>query len=221
LLEGASVQLDVIPFLLDESSMTLELLTRFELIVADAFAMPRIRSIVSTLQEWKDGMRPTLVEVQPEGSDSTVILKEASDGVLVLPQETASIVSKLSLVLFAHRGFARRYQTALEELYLNKTIFQSVSTGITVADATLPGLPLIYVNPAFEVMTGYKFEEIQGNNCRFLQGNDREQPGVALIREALRTQHRAIALLKNYKKDGAHFWNELSLSLPSSTEREC
>jgi diguanylate cyclase (GGDEF)-like protein/PAS domain S-box-containing protein len=212
LLEGASIQLDIVPLLLDESAITLESLARFELIVADSSAMPRIRSIVSTLQEWEDGVRPTLVEVLPEGADNVVTLKESGDGVLVLPQEPASIVSQLSLILFAHRGLARRYQTALEELYLNKTIFQSVSTGITVADATVPGLPLIYVNPAFEVMTGYKFEEIQGNNCRFLQRDDREQPGLALIREALKTQHAVVSLLKNYRKDGTPFWNELSLS---------
>jgi diguanylate cyclase (GGDEF)-like protein/PAS domain S-box-containing protein len=212
LLEGASAQLNTIPILLDESSMTLESLTRFELIVADAFAMPQIRAIVSTLQEWENGVRPTLVEVLSENAERANTLKEAADGVLVLPQDPESIVSKLSLILYAHRGLARRYQTALEELFLNKTIFQSVSTGITVADATLPELPLIYVNPAFEVMTGYKFEEIQGNNCRFLQGNDREQPGLAQIREALRTQSGGVALVKNYRKDGTHFWNELSLS---------
>jgi len=87
-----------------------------------------------------------------------------------------------------------------------------VTTGITVADATLPGMPLVYVNPAFEVMTGYKFEEIQGSNCCFLQGDDREQSGIVLIREALKARRGIVTLLRNYKKDGTHFWNELSLS---------
>jgi diguanylate cyclase (GGDEF)-like protein/PAS domain S-box-containing protein len=100
----------------------------------------------------------------------------------------------------------------LEELYLNKKIFQSVTTGITVADATVPEMPLIYVNPAFEVMTGYAFEDIRGNNCRFLQGDDREQPGIVLIREALNARRGVVTLLKNYRKNGTHFWNELSLS---------
>jgi len=81
-----------------------------------------------------------------------------------------------------------------------------------VADATLPGMPLIYVNPAFEVMTGYRFEEVRGNNCRFLQGNEREQPGLTAVREALIDQKRVVAILRNYKKDGTPFWNELSLS---------
>jgi len=212
MLEAAAVQLDSIPVSLDASSLTLASLARCELIVADALAMPQVRSIVSTLQEWEDGVRPALVEVLPEGADSIVPLKEAADGVLALPPEPALIVSRLSLILFAHRSLARRYQTALEQLYLSRSIFQSVSAGITVADATVPGLPLMYANPAFERITGYKFEEIQGNNCRFLQGNDRDQPGLALIREALRTHRSVVTVLKNYRKDGTYFWNELSIS---------
>ncbi len=46
-----------------------------------------------------------------------------------------------------------------------------MTSGISVVErAMLPGLPLVYVNPAFEVMTGYSLEEVQGRNCRFLQG---------------------------------------------------
>jgi PAS domain S-box-containing protein len=41
--------------------------------------------------------------------------------------------------------------------------------GITIVDASLPDYPLIFVNPAFERMTGYSFEEVNGKNCRFLQ----------------------------------------------------
>ncbi len=215
-LEFASIRLGLAPLLLDDSSLdegttTLELLARLELIVADGSAMPRIHSIVSMLREGDYGVRPALVEVVAQDADIAEVLKEM-DGVLVLPQEPASVVSQLSLILLTRRQLARRYEAALKELRLHRKIFESVSTGITVADATVPELPLIYVNPAFEAMTGYTFEEIQGNNCRFLQGSDREQPGIALIREALKEGRGVVTLLKNYKKDGTRFWNELSLS---------
>lgn len=84
--------------------------------------------------------------------------------------------------------------------------------GITIADATQPDLPLTYVNPAFERMTGYRADEAVGRNCRFLQGDDRQQPGLDEIRQALREGRAARALLRNYRKDGSLFWNELTLA---------
>ena len=100
------------------------------------------------------------------------------DGVVDLPASIASVSAQLSLILYAHRAFARRYQTALEELHLNRRIFRSVTSGISIANAQLPDLPLTYVNPAFEVMTGYSLEEVLGRNCRFLQGPDTSDPPV-------------------------------------------
>jgi two-component system sporulation sensor kinase C len=61
-------------------------------------------------------------------------------------------------------------------------------------------------------MTGYSLEETIGKNCRFLQGADREQPGLTLIREALQEKRETVAIVKNYRKDGSEFWNELSMS---------
>ncbi len=212
LVEGAAIQLDLIPVIFDEVPRTLESLAGLEMIVADVESAVGIRSLLSSRQLWEDRIGTALVAVVPAENVSADSLLEIIDGVLALPQEPASVAARLSIILHAHRALAKRYETALEEIYLHKKIFQSVTSGITVADATLPEMPLIYVNPAFEVMTGYKFEDIQGNNCRFLQGNDREQPGILLIREALVERRGVVALLKNYKKDGTRFWNELSLS---------
>ncbi len=71
---------------------------------------------------------------------------------------------------------------------------------------------LIYVNPAFERMTGYSSEEILYQDCRFLQSGDRDQPSLQLIRETLREGGSCREILRNYRKDGTPFWNELSLS---------
>ena len=71
---------------------------------------------------------------------------------------------------------------------------------------------LIYVNPAFERMTGYTSEEILYQDCRFLQAGDRDQPSLQLIRETLREGGSCREILRNYRKDGTPFWNELSLS---------
>ena len=71
---------------------------------------------------------------------------------------------------------------------------------------------LIYVNPAFERLTGYTSEEILYQDCRFLQSGDRDQEALPLIRDALNREGSCREILRNYRKDGTPFWNELSLS---------
>lgn len=162
-----------------------------------------------------DGVNPALIALSSGDLSQGGFPEEVDlgiDGVITLPQKPTLIAVQMSVILYAHRAFARRYQSVIEELHLNRRIFRSVTSGISVSNAILPDMPLIYVNPAFEVMTGYCLEEVQGKNCRFLQGEDRDQPGLMHIREALREQREVIAILKNYRKDGTPFWNELSLS---------
>lgn len=84
--------------------------------------------------------------------------------------------------------------------------------GITICDATKPDLPLIYVNNAFCELTGYSAKEVIGKNCRFLQNNDRAQSSLRDIKSALLNKQHVRATLRNYKKDGTMFWNELSIS---------
>jgi PAS domain S-box-containing protein len=71
---------------------------------------------------------------------------------------------------------------------------------------------LIYVNPAFERLTGYTSEEILYQDCRFLQAGDREQESLSRLREVIRRGGSCREILRNYRKDGTPFWNELSLS---------
>lgn len=71
---------------------------------------------------------------------------------------------------------------------------------------------LIYVNPAFERLTGYSANDILYRDCRFLQGDDRDQPARARIREAIRNGQPCREVLLNYRKDGTSFWNELSIT---------
>jgi len=105
----------------------------------------------------------------------------------------------------------KQRQTELEPRLLHRAIAAS-SNGITVSDSKLPGAPLIYVNRSFELMTGYSAGEVIGRNCRFLQGTDRNQPALLEVRAALREGRDCEVLLRNYRKDGALFWNELRLS---------
>ncbi|WP_283184453.1 diguanylate cyclase [Pseudomonas svalbardensis] len=84
--------------------------------------------------------------------------------------------------------------------------------GITISDNSMHDNPLIFVNPAFERMTGYSSEEITNINCRYLQNNDREQPELDIIHSAIEKGEYCLVTLRNYRKDGTMFWNELSIS---------
>ncbi len=78
-----------------------------------------------------------------------------------------------------------------------------------MTDPNQPDNPIIYVNPAFEAITGYSASEVIGRNCRFLQGTDRNQPALSELRTAIQEQRECHVVLRNYRKDGSPFWHEL------------
>ncbi|WP_413166613.1 PAS domain S-box protein [Capilliphycus salinus ALCB114379] len=84
--------------------------------------------------------------------------------------------------------------------------------GIVISDARVKENPIIYCNPTFERLTGYSSRDILGRNCRFLQGNDTDPEAVNKIRTCLREAKDCLVTLKNYRKDGTPFWNELAIS---------
>ena len=107
------------------------------------------------------------------------------------------------------RTEARR---AEEELRLKDRALSASASGIVITDPNLPGNPIVYVNPAFTKMTGYATEEAVGRNCRFLQGEDRDQPALEDLRVAIRKGEACRVVLRNHRKDGALFYNELTVS---------
>jgi PAS domain S-box-containing protein len=99
-----------------------------------------------------------------------------------------------------------------ETVKLRDQALNASSVGVVIADARLPDMPLIYVNPAFERITGYSTSEVLGYNCRFLQGNKTSQPAIAQLRAAIKAGEHCTVTLLNYRKDGSPFWNELTIS---------
>jgi PAS domain S-box-containing protein len=90
-------------------------------------------------------------------------------------------------------------------------ILDECVNGVTLADPDLEDAPIIYANKAFERLTGYSQEDIIGLNCRFLQGEDRNQSARFEIAEAMKKNEEVVVTLKNYKKDGTLFHNRLKI----------
>lgn len=98
-----------------------------------------------------------------------------------------------------------------DELNFLLTALNISKAGLTITDCSQPDDPIVYCNKAFETLTGYSREEIIGHNCRFLQGNDDNRLEREIIKNALRTGEECTIEIRNYKKNGSLFWNELHL----------
>ncbi|MBC2656704.1 PAS domain-containing protein [Pseudomonas sp. MSSRFD41] len=96
--------------------------------------------------------------------------------------------------------------------HLLQRMINASNDGIVVAEQEGEDTILIYVNPAFERLTGYSADEVLYQDCRFLQSGDRDQPGLQAVRQALKEGRPCREVLRNYRKDGSHFWNELSIT---------
>ena len=95
---------------------------------------------------------------------------------------------------------------------LLQLVVNASNDGICVAEQEGDDNILIYVNKAFETLTGYKTEDILYQDCRFLQKDDRNQPGLDAIRKAVKESVPCRQVIRNYRKDGTPFWNELSIT---------
>jgi PAS domain S-box-containing protein len=111
----------------------------------------------------------------------------------------------------AHENVTPR-KRAEEALRLRDMAVAASSNGIVITDPSQPDNPITYVNPAFERISGYSAQEVLGRNCRLLQGTDREQPALAELLATLQEGRGCQVVLRNYKKNGTLFWNELSIS---------
>lgn len=88
----------------------------------------------------------------------------------------------------------------------------ATTMSFTVADATAPDQPLVWVNPAFTITTGYALEEVVGRNCRFLQGPGTDPASPAGMRRAIEAGTHVSTTVLNYRRDGSAFWNQVDIS---------
>ncbi len=84
--------------------------------------------------------------------------------------------------------------------------------GVSITDPGQPDNPLVYVNDAFLELTGYSRAEVLGRNCRFLQAPETDAEELGRVGAAVRDGRPVTVELLNARKDGATFWNRLTVS---------
>ena len=160
-------------------------------------------------------LQGAMAEVTQSGYWSGETVQTNRDGTEIRMITTFSLVYDaaeiVSGIVIVNREILKQDALNTQLRLLTKAV-ESSHSAITIADATQPDIPLVYVNPAFERITGYPEREILGKNCRFLQGKDRNQPELDVVRKALRESKPCVVVLRNYRKDGTMFWNELLLT---------
>ncbi|MBL3555274.1 MULTISPECIES: putative bifunctional diguanylate cyclase/phosphodiesterase [Marinobacter] len=175
-----------------------------------------------------DSVQATLADGAPrtEASPPGTAL-EAAAFIAVEPLNLPHQESVATVIAFAgkHLGDCERAvallhslvtETLNELMFLRQTpflaaAFAEIECGVTIADPNLADTPLVYANAAFERMTGYSRAEVLGRNCRFLQGDLKDQPGLRTIRNALARGTDCTAVVTNFRSNGESFENRLKL----------
>ncbi|WP_404357705.1 PAS domain S-box protein [Methylotuvimicrobium sp. KM1] len=103
-------------------------------------------------------------------------------------------------------------RNAEDKMRLMQRAIDCSNNGIVITGLADTDHAIIYANDAFLKMTGYSLNELMGKNCRILQRNERDQPGLEHLRKALNDDVDGYAILRNYRKDGSLFWNEVYIS---------
>ncbi len=127
----------------------------------------------------------------------------AAAGVVSRPIRTAALTRAIRTA-----AELRRIRRALT--VTNAALAHSV-TGVAIADPRREDTPIVYVSPMFEAMTGYAASEVLDKNCRFLAGQETDPPTRERIRQTIAAREPGRFVLRNFKKDGTPFWNELTI----------
>ncbi len=101
---------------------------------------------------------------------------------------------------------------AEDSLRLFRRVVDASNHGVVISSMTFPNEPIVYVNKAFEELTGFTLSDSIGRKCNFLQGDETDQPEVEVLRNAIRMRREAKVQLRNYRRDGTMFWNELAIA---------
>jgi len=130
----------------------------------------------------------------------------------VVPQVSAPVAPLQNLPVAERAARARHEKIWADEKLLERAL-GATTNGVTIADMRRPDHPLIYVNSAFEELSGLRAEEVVGRNCRILQGPDSDRAVVDAVRVAIAAGKEWRGVILNYRgPERTPWWNEVHLA---------
>lgn len=99
-----------------------------------------------------------------------------------------------------------------QDCFLKSKVIAATSCSVVVTDATVPRHPVIYVNPAFRLLTGYADEDVVGQSLSLLQGPQTDRGVIEKLAIAIQDGRACRVIVRHYRKNGTPFWNEVTLS---------
>eukprot|EP00457_Paulinella_chromatophora_P001647 gb/GEZN01001649.1/.p1 GENE.gb/GEZN01001649.1/~~gb/GEZN01001649.1/.p1 ORF type:complete len:803 (-),score=126.58 gb/GEZN01001649.1/:191-2599(-) len=126
------------------------------------------------------------------------------------------VISERGQALYASMGAKPAIDTSLpkdNQEWIEKLtgIVSNLPFSVCVADMTQRLRPIVFVNPEFQRLTGYRTRDCVGRNCKFLQGDDTSEDAISKIRSALNDGRPLDIVITNYTKEGRRFLNFLAL----------
>lgn len=193
----------------------------FDVCIVDQANFSNNRKEIITYKESKAPVTiPFILFVKGEHWSQTIDpVWNVVDDVVPIPTPTPILVSRIEAMLKI-RKHSLELQEKNEQLSMYEQAMDAANAGITITDSRKKDNPIIYANEGFEKLTGYSKEEVVGKNCRFLQEDDRDQDALDDIRFFISEGKEGHAPIRNYRKDGSLFWNDLNISPIRDSEGE-
>lgn len=101
---------------------------------------------------------------------------------------------------------------SVDELRIRERAIEASTHGIAIIDITKSNQPIIYVNRAFERITGYTEKHAIGKNISQIIGIKIDQVNQKRINLAIREGREETVELESYRKNGEMYWSELSVA---------
>jgi len=96
--------------------------------------------------------------------------------------------------------------------FLQSRVIAATSSSVLITDATVPRHPIVAVNPAFRLLTGYADDDVIGQSTQLLHGPHTDRSAIEKISLAQQDGRPCRATVRHYRKNGTPFWNDVTIS---------
>jgi PAS domain S-box-containing protein len=137
------------------------------------------------------------------------------------PSQPLAVATLMHEVTAALRPILRRHLDEAESRLFRRLI-ETSDRGVIVSEPPFhpPGPHIVYVNAAFERMTGYQLAEIKDRSPRLLYGPETDPAATARIRTEINQGRSVAEEMLHYRKDGSSFWTQVRITpVPDTTGR--